>query len=150
MSNLAKCQIYKNCPDVKFYDTNSLREINATSVDLDTNGKFVVVHDDDGSTYYVDSGVISVEENFLEVPGLGYLKPGTKVVLDTDKTTTYVLNFGWHTNVSNQTIYSWYLRPITEVVNRDEEEYMSKSKRVLSQDKTLYREMIDHLWRVTV
>ena len=44
--------------------------------------------------------------NFLFVPGIGYLSPGTIISYEN---CSYVLLFGWHTNPSNQTIYSWYL-----------------------------------------
>ena len=40
--------------------------------------------------------------------------------LKIDSCRRYELNYGWHTNVSNQTIYSWYLKPITKNCNNSD------------------------------
>ena len=42
--------------------------------------------------------------------GIGFLIPGDIVKLHIDNIYSYELNYGWHTNVSGQTIYSWYLK----------------------------------------
>ena len=162
MSDIARAQIFDNCPDVKMYLKSDLdasfsdksclprreEEINLTSIDVDTDGHYVVAHTEEGSQYFVDELV--VEKNFLHVPGVGHLRPGSKVRLEKDPT-SYILLFGWHTNISNQTIYSWYLRPIKEFDDSDhDQDYMSSPEKVLSEDKTLYFEMIDKIWKVGV
>jgi hypothetical protein len=45
------------------------------------------------------------------VLGIGFLIPGDIVKLKLTDCKEYELNFGWHTNISGQTIYSWYLTP---------------------------------------
>ena len=68
-----------------------------------------------------------VHKYVLDVPGVGLLTPGTRVVY---KDKDYVLLFGWHTNMSNQRIFTWYLEPL------------------VSEDcipLTLYQEMIDEI-----
>lgn len=144
-----KSQIYPVQPMMKFYSKEDpTSEISITRADFDTFGNIVIVYDVDGKSYYAEDLIIY--QDFLDVPGVGYLRPGTKVKLDSDKT-LYSLQYGWHTNISNQTIYSWYLHPITEFSDNDKDtKYMSEPEKVLSQDRTLYRHMIDHLWEVTV
>lgn len=144
-----KSQIYSVQPMMKFYSKEDPTvEISINSADFDTSGNVVMLYDVSGKSYYAEDLIIY--QDFLDVPGIGYLRPGTKVKLDSDKT-LYLLQYGWHTNISNQTIYSWYLHPIVEFSDKDkDDEYMSSPERVLSQDRTLYRHMIDHLWEVTV
>ena len=144
-----KSQIYSVQPMMKFYSKEDPTvEISINSADFDTSGNVVMLYDVSGKSYYAEDLIIY--QDFLDVPGIGYLRPGTKVKLDSDKT-LYLLQYGWHTNISNQTIYSWYLHPIVEFSNNEKDaEYMSEPERVLSQDRTLYRHMIDHLWEVTV
>lgn len=62
----------------------------------------------------------------LNIPGIGEVLPQTRIIY---KDKDYVLLFGWHKNISNQEIYSWFLRPLEEDVP----------------DKTLYKEMIDEI-----
>lgn len=164
MSNIARAQIFDECPDVRMYkkldssgtflqDQSGLpqreEEINLVSVDVDTNGCYVIAHTEEGDQYSVNKLV--VEKNFLHVPGVGHLRPGSKVRLDRDPN-EYTLLFGWHTNISNQTIYSWYLRPVKEFdnFNCDDNNYMSSPEKALSEDRTLYFEMIDKIWKVEV
>lgn len=160
MSDIAKAQIFNNCPDVKMYLKSDLsshdpsyllnreKEIDLTSIDVDTDGRYVIAHTDEGRQYFIDD--LIVERNFLNVPGVGYLRPGSKVRLENDFN-EYVLLFGWHTNISNQTIYSWYLRPIKEFVDSEKEnQYMSEPIKPLSEDRTLYYEMVNKIWKVEV
>lgn len=147
MMKIMKSQIFKNKPDIKVYSKKDpSQELSITSVNLDTEGHIVLVNTEDGQTIYSEDA--EIYQNFLEVPGVGYLRPGTKVKLQSDSS-TYLLLFGWHTNISNQTIYSWYLRPLTEVVDKSDRDYMSHYQRPLSQDRTVYRDMIDSIWKVT-
>lgn len=141
-SQVAKQQVFKNCPDIKVY--RGTEELNITSADLDTSGKIVYVNTEEEQKLFADD--LEVFKNFLPVPGVGYLKPGTKVEFEKE---TYVLLFGWHTNISNQQIYSWFLRPITQIDEIYKGNYMSTPERVLSQDRTLYYPMIDKICKIT-
>lgn len=119
-------RISPNCPSMKFYFNNC--EINVKSVNFSPNGEIESV-----VTYYEEnlSGPsLKFEKYLLEVPGVGFICPGTRVYLDNKQ---YVLCHGWHTNISNQTIFSWYLHPLFEG----------------STDKTLYRSDIDKLEKFT-
>lgn len=162
MSDIARAQIFDHCPDVRMYLKSDPidnqfhnesyiptreKEIDLVSVDVNTDGQYVIAHTDEGRQYFVEDLV--VEKHFLPVPGVGYLRPGSHIRLEKDPT-EYVLLFGWHTNISNQTIYSWYLRPIKEFDNPDENKYMSSPVKVLSEDKTLYYEMINKIWKIGV
>lgn len=139
-------QIYKTCPKLKVYDKNG-KEIKTTSVNLDTDGSVVSIVTEDGRLVYCDE--LLIFSNFLEVPGVGFLKSGTKVCLE-GSDVVYTLLFGWHTNISNQTIFSWFLRKELEVKNQDSDEYMSSYPEDPFQDLTVYKETIDKIWKITV
>lgn len=143
----AKSQIFKENPNIKVYSKEDpSQELSIITTNVDDEGRIVSVLTEDGQTILSEDVIIY--QDFLYVPGVGYLKPGTKVRLQEDWS-TYTLLFGWHTNVSNQTTYSWYLRPITEVDKKSCKDYMSHYQRPLSQDRTVYKEMIDRIWRIT-
>ena len=81
------------------------------------------------TTIYEDTysrDALNIYTNILYVKGVGSLVPKTRVVYEKKD---YILLYGWHTNISNQTIYSWFLRPLEEA----------------GPDKTLYKEMIDKI-----
>lgn len=122
---LSSC-ISPNDPAMKFFYNGC--EVNAKLVKFSPNGEVESV-----VTYYEEelSGpLLTYEKYLLEVPGVGFLRPGTRVSLEGKE---YVLLFGWHTNGSNQTIYSWYLNPLFEN----------------SSDKTLYKSDINKLEKFT-
>ena len=104
-------------PYFSFYDLeNKLIQGNTVSVALDDNGQFdtlTVTTEEDGQTvtetYTKDQYTYTTE--CLYVLGIGFLLPGDIVKLKINECNTYQLNYGWHTNISNQTIYSWYLVP---------------------------------------
>lgn len=95
--------------------------IEVASVTLENNTVTDVVTVD-GDIYTSD--LIDVYNKVLYVPGIGYLVPDTRIVY---KDKDYLLKYGWHTNISNQTILSWYLESMEESIP----------------NKTLYKEMID-------
>lgn len=150
MNSIIKDQIFNPSPDIKAYSKFTKQEIPLTKVDLDTNGNIVYLYATNEEQYSSDD--VDIYKNFLHVPGVGDIKPGTLLNLDNDNT-TYVLLFGWHTNVSNQTIYSWFIRPLTEYSvdedNDNDNNYMSHTCKVLSQDRTVYLDMINHIWKIT-
>ena len=59
----------------------------------------------DGKDEYAINEIIVIGD-FLPVPGIGYITPGAMVRWHGED---YLLLFGWHTNPSNMTIFSWYL-----------------------------------------
>ena len=73
------------------------------------------------------------------VKGLGYLPEGSIVEYNGKY---YVLYFGWHKNISNQEIYSWYL--VETHTNQNLARFVPKNPEC----KTLYKWMIDKLNKV--
>lgn len=131
---------------ITVYDTNGIR-VNVSSVDLDTDGNIVFINTTDGNKLSADDYIIVQE--LLNVPGVGKLKPGTRVVLEENPYIEYVLEFGWHTNISNQTIYSWYLYPIKQEEIISDKEYMSKPEQRLSVARTVYESVVDQIIAIT-
>lgn len=131
---------------ITVYDTNGIR-VNVSSVDLDTDGNIVFINTTDGNKLSADDYIIVQE--LLNVPGVGKLKPGTRVVLEENPYIEYSLEFGWHTNISNQTIYSWYLYPIRQEEIISDKEYMSKPVQRLSVAKTVYKSVVDQIIAIT-
>lgn len=72
------------------------------------------------------------------VLGVGYLIPGDIVRLHLLDRRYYEVQYGWHTNVSNQTIHSWYLVPVNYDEVRKEVVYRTDSNIL-----TLYKEYLD-------
>lgn len=131
---------------ITVYDTNGIR-VNVSSVDLDTDGNIVFINATDGNKLSADDYIIVQE--LLNVPGVGKLKPGTRVVLEENPYIEYSLEFGWHTNISNQTIYSWYLYPIRQEEIISDKEYMSKPEQRLSVARTVYESVVDQIIAIT-
>ena len=65
-----------------------------------------------GETTTYNRGEYTYTTECLYVLGIGFLLPGDIVKLHISDVDEYELCYGWHTNISNQTIYSWYLKPI--------------------------------------
>lgn len=104
-------------PYFSFYDLeNNLIRGDRLSVTIDDNGQFdtlsvfnTVQDETLVETYTKDQYTYTTE--CLYVLGIGFLLPGDIVKLKINERDAYELNYGWHTNISNQTIYSWYLVP---------------------------------------
>lgn len=145
------CPISSDKPDIKFYDQSSMKEIPIEIVKLE-NGHISNIFTKKGEGTYEEVPLkdVFIYQNFLEVPGVGFLYPGTKVCLDDDKyDRTYVLLQDWHTNASNQRIFGWFLRPTDLVIKEDPSNYMSQLPPDFLTDRTLYEWMINHLCRIT-
>ena len=99
-----------------FYDLEgNLLNGDSVSVTITDNGQFdVLTITKDGSTETYNSDEYTYTTECLYVLGIGFLIPGDIVKLKINECDTYELNYGWHTNISNQTIYSWYLVPIKQ------------------------------------
>ena len=115
-------QIFQSKQDIVF-KTKSGDLIEASKVNM-SNGIITSVENIVEDTF--DRHDIEIFPNVLYVKDVGSLTPRTRVVY---KDQDYVLLFGWHRNISNQHIYSWFLRSLEESVP----------------DKTLYKEMIDEI-----
>lgn len=85
----------------------------STSVRIDDNGQFDVltVVDSEHISHIYPKNSYTYTTECLYVLGIGFLIPGDIVKLKINECVEYELNYGWHTNISNQTIYSWYLVP---------------------------------------
>lgn len=129
----------KTKPDLKIFHKDG-SEVSASEVIISPDGKVISVIDTDGTEHYRDG--LEICQNFLEVPGIGFLKPGSVVRIRGQE---YVLNFGEHTNISNQNLISWYLTPHGGV-----EMTPDPLGRVTSEDRTLYTDMIDDIDLVTI
>lgn len=105
--------------------TGEVLDIIDISVD---DGKIVSAFPKEGTSDkdFIPSTEFDFFKEVLHVPGIGYITPGTRVII---KEKDYLLEFGWHVNISNQNIYSWYLVPLSED----------------TLPKTLYKEMIDEI-----
>ena len=97
-----------------FYSKFTGEQIKVTHVEFDDLGTISTitgtVH---GITAVMDSSQFVYTNLALEVPGLGTAVCGDEIYLKQPrkKLETFILEFGWHTNFSNQKIYSWYLIP---------------------------------------
>lgn len=137
-------QIFKDSSDIKVYDNNGT-QLSVVSANYNSEGKLTSIITAEGTTY--DSSSIKYYKNLLTVPGVGYLRPGTVVKYNND---LYILNFGWHHNISNLTIYSWYLTPY----NTDNsvipcQDYMSHSE-LPNNTRTVYDYIVNELEEVIV
>lgn len=102
-----------------FYDlAGNLIRGDVITVSIDDNGQFdtlsVESNIDDENEYSVqeyEKDEYTYTTECLYVLGIGFLLPGDIVKLKINECFEYELNYGWHTNISNQTIYSWYLVP---------------------------------------
>lgn len=116
--------IYANLPDLIFVDKFTNQKLDISVVNLNPDGVIESVVTTEGSLYTRAS--LDIFKDYLYVPGLGNITPGSRVIY---KEKDYVLCYGWHTNISNQTICTWYLEALEEAVP----------------PKTLYKEMIDEI-----
>lgn len=100
-------QVYGENPGFIFTDSAGNR-IPITEIQLD-EFTFNIVGLTDISGNDVDPNTVTFQKYVLNVPGVGNILPGSRVVW---KEQDYVLKFGWHTNVSHQELYTWYLLPL--------------------------------------
>lgn len=132
-----------------FYDLNgNLIRGDSVTVSIDDNGQFytlTVIRDGEPTVYLKDDYTYTTE--CLYVLGIGFLIPGDLVKLKINERDVYELNYGWHTNISNQTIYSWYLVPYETI------DYFSGTRKGIFRESdinitntgilTFYKEFLD-------
>lgn len=129
----------KHKPDLKVFHKDG-SEVIVSEMIFSPEGEIVSVIDTDGTEFYREG--LEICQNFLEVPGVGFLRPGSVVRI---KGQEYVLNFGEHTNISNQTLISWFLSPCGGI-----ESVPDPLGRNTSEDRTLYMGMVDEIDLVTI
>lgn len=96
-----------------FYDYKGDLIKGSIEVEITDNGQFgaLTCEDDLGEMIIYPKDTYTYTTECLYVLGIGFLIPGDIVKLKLTDWKEYELNFGWHTNISGQTIYSWYLVP---------------------------------------
>lgn len=114
---------------------------NVVNIELNKFGQFGTItcqllDSDEPITYTPDEYDFTRETVF--VLGVGFLVPGDIVKLHLLDCRSYEVQYGWHTNVSNQTIHSWYLVPV-------DYDYVTKevAYRTDSDILTLYKEYLE-------
>lgn len=133
-----------------FYDKEGNYLDNVVSVDIQPDGQFgalsleVVIppetDEDEPTTEIIvlDNTEYDFTRETVYVLGIGYLIPGDIVKLNLLSHRTYEVGYGWHTNVSNQTIHSWYLVPVDYNATTKEVVYKTDSNIL-----TLYKEHLE-------
>ena len=98
--------IYYEDSGLIFTESDTGQQVKVATIELDPVDE-TIIHLTDPTGNPIDDAIY--QRYTLNIPGIGYIIPGSRVVW---KEKDYVLQFGWHTNVSNQTIYTWYLEPL--------------------------------------
>jgi hypothetical protein len=115
-----------------FYDTDNNLIRGDISVTIDDNGQFdILTSTSDGVSKQYTKEEYTYTTECLYVLGIGFLIPGDLVKLKINERDVYELNYGWHTNISNQTIYSWYLVP------QKVEDYFSDTRKGLFRESDI-------------
>lgn len=122
-----------------FYDKEGNYLSNVATVDIQVDGQFgtLTLTDSEGEIITLDRTEYDFTREAVFVLGVGYLIPGDLVKLHLLDKRTYEIRYGWHTNVSNQTIHSWYLVPVDynmvtkEVVYRTDSDILTLYKEYL-------------------
>lgn len=96
-----------------FYDLDN-NLLNVQTITLDNYGQLsnVTINTESG-TQVLTKDEYTYTRECIFVLGIGYLIPGDIVKLHLMDKCSYELRYGWHTNVSNQCIHSWYLVPVS-------------------------------------
>ena len=124
-----------------FYDTNGNFLSNVATVEILSDGQFgnITIKDTTaGDVIILTNTEYEYTRESVFVLGVGYLIPGDIVRLHLLDKRFYEVRYGWHTNVSNQTIHSWYLVPINYNEVTKEVAYLTQSAIL-----TLYKEYLD-------
>ena len=125
---------------ISFYTADGSLIRNVYNVSMDPDGQFGTVYSTDvlGNTVTYERGSYTYTRESVFVLGIGYLVPGDIVRLSLRDNICYEVGYGWHTNVSNQTLHSWYLTPVDIDVATHEISYKTESY-----IRTLYKEYLD-------
>jgi hypothetical protein len=123
-----------------FYDNSGNYLGNVANVDILKDGQFgdITLTDSEGNEITLTNTEYNYTRESVFVLGVGYLIPGDIIRLHLLDRRYYEVRYGWHTNVSNQTIHSWYLVPVNYNEVTKEVAYLTKSAIL-----TLYKEYLD-------
>lgn len=123
-----------------FYDNNGNYLGNVTNVNILKDGQFgdITLTDSEGHEITLTNTEYNYTRESVFVLGVGYLIPGDIIRLHLLDRRYYEVRYGWHTNVSNQTIHSWYLVPVNYNEVTKEVAYLTTSAIL-----TLYKEYLD-------
>lgn len=96
-----------------FYDVTGSLINNVIHVNILKDGQFgdLTCEDEEGVVTHYTNVEYTYTQEALYVLGIGYLLPGDIVKLKRSDKVSFTVGFGWHINISNQNIYSWYLTP---------------------------------------
>lgn len=111
-------------PDIfKFYDKETHDILDVMSINLDASGEVASITTNSGETYFKED--FWYTNLILDVPGLGHVLCGDLITIKVkNRISDFVLGFGWHVNISNQKIYSWYLLPADKpILNKPDSEF---------------------------
>ena len=101
------------CKSFTFFSLDGRVINNVYGVELDALGEFSTIrYVENGENKHLTSDNFTYTNLILNIPSLGFAYCGDIIYLNRyrEKPQEYVLQFGWHENVSNQKIYSWYLQ----------------------------------------
>lgn len=86
--------------------------ISVTFTEANTFDKLTYL-DENETEVTLDVDQYTYTDLVLDIPGVGYAYSGDIVYVEQfrQKPSQFQLLFGWHENVSNQKIFSWYLKP---------------------------------------
>ena len=102
-------------PYYSFYDNEGNLIKGDVEVSVEEDGQFgILTTIYQGETIIYPAGTYTYVTECLYVVGIGLIIPGDLVKLKINDLKKYELNFGWHTNISGQNIYSWYLVPVEQ------------------------------------
>ena len=105
--------------------------IKVASATFNEYGGISSITDIEGTSF--EEGQFRYERELLLIEGFGQIPEGAYLKYRGE---TYLLCFGWHTNGSNQVIYSWYLQSLKDDQDKMKDPYSQK---------TVYRWMIDEI-----
>jgi hypothetical protein len=113
-----------------FYTNDGEYITNVATVQVQFDGQFgnLTYLDDEGELVTIPNTDYDFTRESVYVLGVGYLIPGDIVKIHLLDNLTYEVGYGWHTNVSNQTIHSWYLKPVDYNIFTKEVAYKTCSK----------------------
>ena len=98
-----------------FFDIDKNFIDNVKHATLNDSGEIdsIMYTDSSGNDQTLNRNQFTYTNLILNIPGLGFAYCGDIVYLEQfrKEPTQFELDFGWHENVSNQKIFSWYLKP---------------------------------------
>lgn len=122
-----------------FYTLDGDYITNVATVNVLYNGQFgdITYMDGEGDYHTLTNTEYTFTRETVFVLGIGYLIPGDIVKLHLLDDKTFEVGYGWHTNVSNQTLHTWYLKPVDYNIFTKEVAYKTTHKIITLQKQHL-------------